>query len=73
MNGWDDTLMKLKIRRIKDGETVDFKIVPIKTLDEVRYLKGMGVEKKTIQELQQTGRSKVDFLDGEIHFLLTVD
>jgi hypothetical protein len=67
--------MKLKLRLLEDGETIDWKVLNIKRIEEICYITGIGLDPETLEELKKMGKAKLQdtIKKRELHMVLTND
>jgi len=68
--------MKVKLRKVIKGKTIDFHVIQIKTIDELRYMEGPGLTEGAIDILRKTSNVIVRFKGdpmGELHVHIVGD
>ena len=68
--------MKVKFRKVIKGKTIDFHVIQIKTIDELRFMEGPGISEGALDILRVTGNVVVRFIGdpaGEMHIHVVSD
>jgi len=68
--------LKVKMRKVSRGKTIDFHVIPIKTIDEIRFIRGPGISEGALEILLKTGHVCLYFEGppkGELHIHVVGD